>query len=978
MRTALVASFLVIVLISSVSFALSPVAGAAPRNLSLTEWPVPTSGAGLAGITVDNGGRVWFTENASKLGMLDPLVGKIYEWNCCGTAGHNIVTGQAGAFGGTSNRVYFAEYDRDRIAFLDNVTGTTYVNWLTEWQLTGGSKPVSVAVDRVTGDIWFTESYKPLGGSPGLGAIGRLTVTTASGQTPTAQLTEWKLPPLASTTASTPCNCAPWGIALNRTIDASGTHIYVWFTELTGGTNGRGAIGRLDATTNILTVWDLGVSPLNGVKAPTDITVDSHSGNVYWVNTGSGGNSISVLSNLNVYKEYSLITTSAIPSAPTVDAARSALWSVEYATSKVAYLDLTATTLSSLVPTAGQCTIGLRSAGQPTQCSTVSGVSTTSLTALQPGDLGTPFDLRSLTVTSVSAVNSGSLSAPNGPMNGVYEYGLLSASSGPYSMFVDANENLWITESSSIVNRIAEIQFPVDFSIALTSSSSQSVPQGGSATYSVSVTPATGLQTPVTLSVNAPGVLSASFSTSPGTPPFTSTLTISTGGSTPPSTYPMTITGTSSSASHSVSISLTVSTQIVTTTTSTGCGFDYQLTADQTSQTIQEGSSGSYQLDVLQTCPTVSQLPVTLSVTTPTGVTAQFTNNGQTPSYDTQLLVDVSVDAPVTTSGTISVSGLSPAHSLTLTVQITAVPRDFTVTGPGSVSLYQASRGDIALSVTSVGAFSGPVQFTVPSVSGLTGSVSPNPVNLEPTATVASTLEIVADKNVAPGTYTLTATGAATTPQGPISHDFQVSVTVTSGLPCLIATATFGSPLAPEVQFLRGFRDNQIMHTFAGLSFMTVFNAWYYSFSPSVANYENLHPGVKAPMQYFLMPLLGSLHVSSWTYASIAGLNSELAVLISGLIASSLIGLLYLALPLAATIWVLRRKVLTRAANVTVMLAKFFAASISLMTVLFAVSELLGLGVTMMVASASIVLLGLAAGCALPAFALIERFYKRW
>jgi len=201
-------------------------------------------------------------------------------------------------------------------------------------------------------------------------------------------------------------------------------------------------------------------------------------------------------------------------------------------------------------------------------------------------------------------------------------------------------------------------------------------------------------------------------------------------------------------------------------------------------------------------------------------------------------------------------------------------------------------------------------------------------------------------------------------------------VTVASGLPCLIATATFGSPLAPEVQFLRDFRDHQILHTFAGSNFMVVFNAWYYSFSPGVAGYESIHPTVKTPMQYFLTPLLGSLHVSSWTYASVAAVNPEIASLIAGLVGSSLIGLLYLALPLAATLWLLGRKVFTRAGNVKARLVKFFIASITAMIILFAISELFTLAIPMMIASATLVLLGLAAGSTIPTFELIDRLHE--
>jgi peptidyl-prolyl cis-trans isomerase B (cyclophilin B) len=41
---------------------------------------------------------------------------------------------------------------------------------------------------------------------------------------------------------------------------------------------------------------------------------------------------------------------------------------------------------------------------------------------------------------------------------------------------------------------------------------------------------------------------------------------------------------------------------------------------------------------------------------------------------------------------------------------------------------------------------------------------------------------------------------------------------------CLIATATYGSEMTPQVQFLREIRDNKVMSTESGVSFMTGFN----------------------------------------------------------------------------------------------------------------------------------------------------------
>ena len=59
---------------------------------------------------------------------------------------------------------------------------------------------------------------------------------------------------------------------------------------------------------------------------------------------------------------------------------------------------------------------------------------------------------------------------------------------------------------------------------------------------------------------------------------------------------------------------------------------------------------------------------------------------------------------------------------------------------------------------------------------------------------------------------------------------------------CLIATATFGSELAPQVQQLRELRDNTVLKTNSGIAFMTAFNQFYYSFSPTVADFEREQP----------------------------------------------------------------------------------------------------------------------------------------
>ena len=110
----------------------------------------------------------------------------------------------------------------------------------------------------------------------------------------------------------------------------------------------------------------------------------------------------------------------------------------------------------------------------------------------------------------------------------------------------------------------------------------------------------------------------------------------------------------------------------------------------------------------------------------------------------------------------------------------------------------------------------------------------------------------------------------------------------TSG--CLIATAAFGSELSPQVQFLRDFRDQKIMNTLAGSSFMQVFNAWYYSFSPYVADYEREQPWLQHTVKTSIYPLIGILQTSEKANSSIDG---EYGTVAAGLLASSMIGALY-------------------------------------------------------------------------------------
>ena len=104
---------------------------------------------------------------------------------------------------------------------------------------------------------------------------------------------------------------------------------------------------------------------------------------------------------------------------------------------------------------------------------------------------------------------------------------------------------------------------------------------------------------------------------------------------------------------------------------------------------------------------------------------------------------------------------------------------------------------------------------------------------------------------------------------------------------CLIATATFGSELAPQVQKLRETRDNILMNTESGKTFLSSFNQLYYSFSPTIADWERQNPIFKETIRIVITPLLTSLlvlnHVDIDSEAEILGYGISLIFLNIGM-----------------------------------------------------------------------------------------------
>ncbi len=97
-----------------------------------------------------------------------------------------------------------------------------------------------------------------------------------------------------------------------------------------------------------------------------------------------------------------------------------------------------------------------------------------------------------------------------------------------------------------------------------------------------------------------------------------------------------------------------------------------------------------------------------------------------------------------------------------------------------------------------------------------------------------------------------------------MSSESSTKASVDNGGGCLIATATFGSELAPQVQQLRELRDNTLLQTESGSNFMAGFNSFYYSFSPAIADMERENPVFKEAVKLTITPLLASLSLLNY------------------------------------------------------------------------------------------------------------------
>jgi parallel beta-helix repeat protein len=248
-----------------------------------------------------------------------------------------------------------------------------------------------------------------------------------------------------------------------------------------------------------------------------------------------------------------------------------------------------------------------------------------------------------------------------------------------------------------------------------------------------------------------------------------------------------------------------------------------------------------------------------------------------------------------TTTGT-TTTGTSTSYYLTVTTTTLSAWTTTRITIPVTNTSVIAITG---ITSTSTNVVTSPYTLFLTTFFGTSTSyVYTVTVTTAATTTSYASTVIAVSYATASTTATTTSTSISTTTSSTTTTTTVVVSRTTTPGRCLIASAAYDSDLAPHVQFLREFRDQKVMDSFVGSQFMSVFNAFYYSFSPAVAQAISTSENARTVTRGLLAPLLGSLYVGR-VALDLFPIRSDFGIVVAGLISSALIGVLY-ASPLVA------------------------------------------------------------------------------
>ena len=306
---------------------------------------------------------------------------------------------------------------------------------------------------------------------------------------------------------------------------------------------------------------------------------------------------------------------------------------------------------------------------------------------------------------------------------------------------------------------------PPDFSVGIAPSSSTSIIAGGSATYTVTVTPTNSFGGAVSFQASGllPSGATASFNPATVTGSGTSTMTVTTSSSGGTGTFAPAVMGTSGSLTHTSAAST------LTVNPAATPGFSMSVTATSAT-TITAGQSASYAVSVSAYNGFNSQVSFSVTSGLPVGATVAFSPAYVTGSGTSTMTVTTATSTAagtyslqVTTSG----GGVSQTGYAGLTVKLPAP--DFTVS-VGSATTAAGSNAVYTVTVTPLNGFSGTVNYQVSGLPALAGVISYSTQGWQTTMTVGTQ----SCTPLGTATPTLTATS------GSLIHSYGFGLTVTN------------------------------------------------------------------------------------------------------------------------------------------------------------------------------------------------------
>ncbi|HYW00548.1 MAG TPA: hypothetical protein VE862_03705, partial [Candidatus Acidoferrum sp.] len=345
------------------------------------------------------------------------------------------------------------------------------------------------------------------------------------------------------------------------------------------------------------------------------------------------------------------------------------------------------------------------------------------------------------------------------------------------------------------------------------------------------------------------------------------------------------------------------------------------------------------------------------------------------------LIVSVSSTQTTTSTHTTQTSNSTTNSTTYSTIQsstngtTTTKTADFMlISSTPTITLTQEGTGSATITIYPLNGFSSTVALTSSWIgsapAGVLVSIT-SPVTPASGGAATSPLIVTANAMAVPGTYIIQVTGtcnsqshittvnitvqplqqvstSSATINSTTSMSSMSSMTSTSvALPanCPVSYSVSGTELAPLAEELRVFRDQSIAKTRSGSAFMVLFNSWYYSFAPSFASYLGLHPAHRAFLRYALYPLIGILYVSHFAYLFVATFSVEGGAMMTGIVAASLLGLVYFAPIAYIVIRVIRRYMKSLIPNVTRM-SLWFSFSIPIVGIAYIInSQFLGIAI---------------------------------